>query len=265
MKKSTSLRKSALITSVIMLLVALTALSGATYAWFSSEPYAITDDIEMTTTAIQGLYLAEGNLGDAEPKTQYSSILKWTAPKGTFAPVSCKFTGNTDFYTTSSSLPDGTYDGASITKAVAFTFEIPNNANGSYFARKIWIKGDVAENETRTLLADFKQDGEATYHRIAIIDCDKMADGLTADDVMLIAPNSNPYYALDGEGVSDVQLTPSTERASRIMGTITGDEVKSYLVFFYFEGQDANCTTANSGQAVTAGITFRFADETTGE
>lgn len=260
MKKSTSFRKNALITSVIMLLVAVTALTGATYAWFSSEPSASTEDITMTTTAIQGLYLAEGGLTDAEPKTQYTSYLNWTAPNGTFAPVSCSYTGNTDFYTTSSMLPDGTYEDAPITKAEAYTYEAPTKEGATYFARKIWLKGDVAAGETKNIVATFKQDGKAQYHRIAIIDCADMADGLSAEDVKLIAPNANPYYALGSTGVTNVQLTPSTVKANVSMGSITGDEVKEFLVFFYFEGQDATCITANSGQDAKAGITFAFAE-----
>ena len=261
MKKSTSLRKSALITSVIMLLVAVTALSGATYAWFSSEPAATTNEITMTTTAIRGLYLAESNLDDVKPQTEYSSFLNWKAPSGSFAPVSSPFQGNTDFFTTSSKLPNGTYEeGTPIEKAVPFTYSSPDAANGSYFARKIWLKGDVPAGETRTIVADFRQDGQATYHRIAIIDV-KAAGTIDAKDVKLIGSNGQAYNPLGANGVvNTVQLKPSTEKLSVNMGTITGDEVKEYLVFFYFEGQDATCTTANSGKSATAGITFRFAE-----
>lgn len=259
MKKSTSLRKSALITSVIMLLVAVTALSSATYAWFSSEPAASTSEITMTTTAIQGLYLAEGNLNDSEPRTQYSTRLNWTAPSNSFAPVSSPFQ-NSNFYTTSSSLPTGVYEeGTDISLAEAFTYSDPNNPEGMYFARKIWIKGDVPAGETRTIVADFKQDTRAGYHRIAIVDCSKTTN-LTAENVILIGSNTKSYYALGANGVTNVQLKPSDDKDSVDMGTITGNEVKSYWVFFYFEGQDDTCTTANSGIEATAGITFRFAD-----
>lgn len=260
MKKSTSLRKSALITSVIMLLVAVTALSGATYAWFSSEPAATTNEITMTTTAIRGLYLAESNLDDVKPQTEYSSFLNWKAPSGSFAPVSSPFQGNADFYTTSSKLPDGTYEkGTPIEKAVPFTYSAPDAANGSYFARKIWLKGDVPAGETRTIVADFKQDGQATYHRIAIVDINA-AGTLDAKDIKLIGSNDESYYALGANGVTTVQLKPSTDKLNVNMGTITGDEVKEFWVFFYFEGQDKTCTTANSGKSATAGITFRFAE-----
>ncbi len=260
MKKSTSLRKSALITSVIMLLVAVTALSGATYAWFSSEPAASTNEITMTTTAIQGLYLAEGDLSDVQPRTEYSSFLNWKAPSNSFAPVSCPFQGNADFYTTSSKLPSGAYEaGTAIAKAEAFTYSNPDKQGASYFARKIWLKGDVPAGETRTVVADFRQDGQATYHRIAIVDCATMGT-LDANDVMLIGSNDKSYYALGANGVTNVQLKPSTDKLNVNMGTITGDEVKEYWVFFYFEGQDETCTTANSGKSATAGITFRFAE-----
>jgi hypothetical protein len=260
MKKSTSLRKSALITSVIMLLVAVTALSGATYAWFSSEPAASTKEITMTTTAIQGLYLAEGDLTDSEPKSQYSTHLNWTAPSRSFAPVSSPFE-NSNFYTTSSKLPTGAYEaGTEISLAEAFTYAKPDNPNGTYFARKIWLKGDVPAGETRTIVADFKQETQAKYHRIAIVDCSKTAD-LDASDVILIGSNTKTYKALGANGITTVSLTPSDNKLNVNMGTITGNEVKSYWVFFYFEGQDDTCTTANSGIEATAGITFRFADE----
>jgi len=260
MKKSTSLRKSALITSVIMLLVAATALTGATYAWFSSEPAASTKEITMTTTAIQGLYLAEGDLMDVEPRTEYSTHLNWTAPSNSFAPVSSTFTGSPNFYTTSSSNIDGTYEDSAILPAVAFTCENPNNENGTYFARKIWLKGDVAADEEKTVVADFKQDTRAGYHRIAIVDCSKLADGFTASDVLLFGTNTKPYYALDDTGITEVQLKPSNVRDGVNMGTLKPGEIKSYWVFFYFEGQDDTCTTTNSGMEAKAAITFRFAD-----
>jgi hypothetical protein len=261
MKKSTSLRKSALITSVIMLLVAVTALSSATYAWFSSEPAASTKEITMTTTAIQGLYLAESGLMDSDAKTEFSTVLNWQAPNGSFAPVSSPFDGSPDFYMTSSNRPDGAYNGASITQAEAFTFDKPDNQNGSYFARKIWLKGDVPEGETRNIVANFRQETDAMYHRIAIVDCSKLADGFTASDVLLIGSNTKPYYALDRDKVSNVLLEPSNQKVSVDMGTISGNEIKSFWVFFYFEGQDDTCMTANSGKEATASITFSFADK----
>jgi hypothetical protein len=260
MKKSTSLRKSALITSVIMLLVAVTALSGATYAWFSSEPVASTKEITMTTTAIQGLYLAEGDLYDSEPGSQFSTHLNWTAPSRSFAPVSSSFQKNPNFYTTSSGSFDGSYDGAEISLAQAFTYDNPDNENGTYFARKIWIKGDIPEGETRTILADFKQETLAKYHRIAIVDCSKVAD-LDASDVILIGSNTKTYKALGADGITNVELKPSDNKLNVNMGELKGGELKSYWVFFYFEGQDDTCTTANSGISAKAGIIFKFADE----
>ena len=55
-------RKSSLISSIALLLVAIVALSGATFAWFSTNNTATAGQLDMTATAASGLFIVESDL-----------------------------------------------------------------------------------------------------------------------------------------------------------------------------------------------------------
>ena len=237
------MRKSTLISSIAMLLVAVLALSGVTFAWFSAEPVATAGTLALSSTAINGVYLSETPLAAAEPG-DWGTNLNWTDDSKTLAPVSCAFVGGTaNFYATTSNAPSGAWDGET---------EITNAE--SYIAKKVWIKADVTtpeDQEKPDLLLTFNWGGlmKRNYTRVVFVDKNGNA--------IVFAPEAREYEAF-------VNATGETEDMTAVAGTTTGtaliekyDGTETYFyVYFFFEGQDGDCKTSNSYANITMDLTF---------
>ena len=243
------MRKSTLISSIAMLLVAVLALSGVTFAWFSAEPVATAGTLALSSTAINGVYLSETTLSAAEAG-DWGTNLNWTDDSKTLAPVSCAFVdGTTNFYATTSNAPSGAWDGET---------EITNAGADSYIAKKVWIKADVttAEDvEKPDLMLSFNWGGlmKRNYTRVVFVDKNGNA--------IVFAPEAREYEAF-------VNSTGETADMTAVAGTTTGtalienyDGTETYFyVYFFFEGQDGDCKTSNSYANITMDLTFTLGE-----
>ncbi len=246
------MRKSTLISSIAMLLVAVLALSGVTFAWFSSNPMATAGTLTMHSTAINGVYIAETELSDRTEPTVWSMELDWNSINQKLGPVSCAFQNNTaNFFATTSNKTDGTWDGeTAITEASA----------ESYIAKRIWVKADVGSATANLMLTvDFNGLQERGYQRFAIIN---VTDGNTvvfASDER----TTNAFINTDGE-TAEVTTTAAAESGNILIEGYKG-EVKEFVVYFFFEGQDPDCTTAKSYSNVTVDLSFEVKEPATAE
>jgi hypothetical protein len=80
--KTKNMRKKALLSSVAMLLVAVVALSSATYAWFTANSAASVHGVKLTSTTASSLQFSTTENGT------YSAILDLAAADQTLTPVS---------------------------------------------------------------------------------------------------------------------------------------------------------------------------------
>ena len=251
MKRST-FRKSSLISSVALLLVAIVALSGATFAWFSSNESTTASGIEMKASAASGLYIANSTataLGDVADDAWKGSI-NFGKNLAMAKPTSPDFTSMTaaKFITTTTDRADGVYVDAALEDAVQ---------NTDYVAESFWVKGD-ANAEKSTLKATVTIAGSSVkgYERVALYD-------YTTQKLTVLAKTDVDSYTTlikDTEGKAAAGQTLDPAAAGAITVDSNWDETagRHFMVYVWFEGQDAACMNANSGADFNVTIGFEL-------
>ncbi|MBE6737616.1 MAG: hypothetical protein E7566_03040 [Ruminococcaceae bacterium] len=235
-------RKSSLITSVALLLVAIVALGGATFAWFSTNNSATAGTLEMTATSASGLYIAETALEGTAPETGWSSKITWTDNVDSMPAVSGNASAPTAFFKTSTDNADGTWNGTDAISAA--------NANTDFIVKKIWVKADTSDEVTLTItptVAAGEGEGKAMkgYERIAIVD----------DNGAVIMSNAEETYeAFTSQAGAVEEITTETFGAQTYTGKL--DTAKCFYVYMWFEGQDAECYNLNSGANFKLDLAF---------
>lgn len=234
-------RKSSLISSVALLLVAIVALSGATFAWFSNNTTAQAGKIEMTATSGAGLYIVDDtNLSSLEaPASGWSSKIAWTDKVDGMVAVTGDASSTTSFFTTSTDMADGTYNGADITVATA---------NEDFIVKKIWVKTDEEGTKTLTIkptvaaATGYEMKG---YERIAIV---------TADGTKIMGNAIETYDVFTNQEAAKKSVT--TEAYSEVTLTADFSEPQAIYVYCWFEGQDAQCFNKNGNSNFTVELGF---------
>ena len=254
------MRKSTLISSIAMLLVAVLALSGVTYAWFSSNPQASAGTLNMQSTAISGVYIAETALSVTTQPETWTNHLNWNEDGLTMNPSSCAFTQNaetqeivTNFYKTTSSRADGTWDKVTtIDSATAGT---------DYVAKKIWVRADVGEGTKANLVLTITFGGEKNreYQRVAIVNLTDKKTTVYSLSERTYAPFASPAGpAKDAEGNDVTLTTEAVASTGNVLVANYAGGTKELLVYFYFEGQDPDCKTALSYADVDVDFSFKL-------
>lgn len=231
-------RKSSLISSIALLLVAIVALSGATFAWFSTNNTATAGKLDMTATSASGLFIVESDLATVTAPTDgWSSKIEWTDVAEALPAVSGTLNGTTSFFKTSTDNADGTWNGEDeIQAAVVGT---------DYIAKKIWVKADTTEEVTLTITPTVAGTTKG-YERVAIVDENGNAT---------IMDNSGAVYkAFADQAGTEEDVTPVNYGAVTFTGTF--DTAKAYTVYCWFEGQDAQCKNVNSAANFTLDLAF---------
>lgn len=262
MKTHLLTKKRALISSVAMLLVAIIALGTATFAWFTSSTEAYADGVYVRTTKVSNLVL--NSKLDASWRTHVEYNVGEAGARKKLTPVST-VNGN-DWYFANAK--EGTSFAADTATRVDTQLAENKNFNDYYFADQINIK-----NAGKADCKDVKItiDGDlGDYGRIAVVPVtDKglttiapLEEGKTAWKDYIIDKDGVGYKAATGTTLrtlndedgtytdTDVEaVTPSTSKTIKV-GTIAPDKVKYFNVYVWFEGQDEQCTNANSGQFI---------------
>ena len=247
MKKSS--RKRLLISSVAMLLVAMLALGTATFAWFTSNTSATADKINVQTTKSSELKVSKNDL------SWQDSISYGMDSAKTLRPISSA-------------------DGSNWYSSVA-EVKTASTSNGSYvsqtdldnyvFVDMLNIKnagGQDCSNVKITIDATVNSD----FARIALVPCDTAQETAGADNMPAItkesfkaniygAKESDTWKPYNGSTVeaSDYSTLAAANGATVSVGTMTSNEVKSYRVLVWFEGEDSDCyDTTVSGLTVPA-------------
>lgn len=251
MKRST-FRKSSLISSVALLLVAIVALSGATFAWFSSNESTTASGIQMKASAASGLYIAQSPAAtvDKVASDAWKGSITFGHNLPMAKPTSPDFTSETaaKFITTTTDRADGVYVNAAIEDA---------EAGKDYIAESIWVKGD-ANAEKSTLKATVTIGGSKVkgYERVALYD-------YAADELIVLAQTDVASYTTlikDTEGKAATGQTIDPEAAGALTVDTNWDETagRHFMVYVWFEGQDAACMNANSGADFNVTIGFEL-------
>ncbi len=266
MKTHLLTKKRALISSVAMLLVAIIALGTATFAWFTSSTEAYADGVYVRTTKVSNLVL-NSKLDDTW-RTHVEYNVGEAGARKKLTPIST--VNGSDWYYAEAK--DGTSFEADTATKLDSQLAENKNFNDYYFADQINIKnaGKSDCNDVKITI-----EGQlGSYGRIAVVPVtdkglttiDPLEEGKTAWKDYVIDTDGVEYKAAKGttlrtlkedgsyEDASVEAVTPSTGKVINV-GTIAPEGVKYFNVYVWFEGQDKQCTNANSGLAIP-GITL---------
>lgn len=270
MKRST-FRKSSLISSVALLLVAIVALSGATFAWFSSNDSTKASGIQMTASAASGLYIAKTNAASLADiaASEWKGSINFGHTLGEARPTSPNFATitNASFITTKTDNADGSYDGAEGSDATK---------GDDYVAEHFWVKGDATTASTLEATISITGTNVRGYERVALYDY-----GTQTWVGGGVLNSTGTMTVVDGEGntstvstykplvYNTTTTTDTTDLAEGNEITLKAAGVKTvannwvaengrhFLVYVWFEGQDTACRNELSGADFTVSISFK--------
>ena len=247
-QKSATFRKSALFSSVAMLLVATVALGTATYAWFSQNTTATASGINVSSTSAEGLYISETD-------SNYSGSVTWT-DTAVFAPASSAFANLTApvFYSTTTENADGTADVAAGAAAVNAT----DSGTNYYLAKDLYVK--AANDTTKNLKVAVTVAGTASnYARVAIVDVDTADTGMKG----IVSGEAETYKAIASATASSITYSEDMNATTSITDALVtgmGTTPHHYKVYVWFEGCDSQCTTSTSGKGLDVSLQFTLAE-----
>lgn len=252
MKKT--MRKSALLSSVAMLIVSAIVLTSATYAWFSASDEAKVTGIDADVMATTGLLISVNNGG--KWGTSFGPSDFGGAPE-VFAPVS---TSNGSTWVT------GSYEQNQLTLT-----EAAAGPTGQYIKFPLWITGPVGEEVTVEI--DFEGTGTqaAKVLKFALADVNgnftkavpAQAGDAAYDGTSYIGSVANEN--LTGGAFTTTESTATIATATAADYTFTLPEGVSqtnavkYTAYLWIEGNDADCDGSlfSAAEDVKFGITFR--------
>ncbi len=290
MKKST--RRTMMMSSLAMLLVAVLALGTATYAWFTASNKGYISNIEFTATAADGIQLSADGLGwtsnldfssfnitntTLTPRSTNNAL----GSNGLFTMYGADMDANTGTFTTAVRT-DGYYD---------ITFYIYNSGSADVTvflgSESTVVDGDPNHNTTAaTRLGFVKWNDQVTYvEGSAEYQTDLASlNGNNGGTYFIYEPTAHAdYYAVIGAGSGlqpvDAQNTPHViangqtgiasspvtvvtqlSNTTSTLGVIQAGKVACVHLFIWIEGQDIDCSNAVASGAVSINLVFEKAN-----
>lgn len=245
MKRST-FRKSSLISSVALLLVAIVALSGATFAWFSASTTAEVNGLSVTSSSASGLLISKDNVNFGSTVDFTEKDAEGKVIPVVLAPASSAFTNaNEPAWFSATATSADSY--------VATSYTELSDTEG--FVQHYDLYAKTADNTTKTLkinTAEFVDGGG--YGRIAIVN-------RTTNEVALYwksadAEGTAAIYPIDATGAvaTAYPATPVTTNITATtaveLGQITGTSTH-FDIYIWNEGQDAECISNKAGETIS--------------
>lgn len=259
--KTKNMRKKALLSSVAMLLVAVVALSGATYAWFSTNTTARLNTIELTTAKESSLLIAE-KTGSSEPAdADYSAeiVANWSQQLAPVSTVNCAsfydVTALTSETASGSAQKVGSVQSASAEK---------------YLKKTLFFKADDAVSVRLTsLLATGGTTSIADAVRVAfVVGSNVTIYGIGAQTTKGISAVSTytsgsatfaDFYAGNATGVTftDVSAIAAGGTSAAFLTLPANGAATQVDVYIWLEGNDSDCHNGMSGGSLT-NLQFQF-------
>lgn len=247
-------RRRVLISSLAMLLVALVALSTATYAWFTASTVATAKGINVRTSQASELQISKNDL-------QWGTLVNYNVSNKLLLPVSSA--NGTSWFTadaaaaTASTLKEGTIASQTDLGSYVIRDQINVQNIGDAAVENVTISLSVPNNYLRVAIVPAAAGGptagiaEGTSFADYIFDSDNEAYSAltsTTGTAQAITTRNAANAALnsDDDDSNDVDNVYSIN-----VGTLTKNQAKYYNLYVWFEGQDAQCYDANAGATVT--------------
>lgn len=277
----TSRRKSLLISSVSMLLVAGVSLGTATFAWFTSSTSTTTSNLKFKTTKSSTLQIGKS---DATTDAKWKSDgLNYDLEAEKLLLPASSLVGSTTAGNWFTAHANSTLDGTAKKGTVAAL--TAGNISNYVFMEQLNIR-NAGQADVENVKIKFNLGADACYDylRVAVVeaagvglgnaDTGSFANSVYAKD----ATGYNPISGIDQDGVADTDtaITPidASGEVEIPVGTLkaatekaNGDKEytpKYYNLYIWFEGQDPDCVDAKAG-AVIPDIVFTVEGETVTE
>lgn len=255
-------RRRVLISSIAMLLVALVALSTATFAWFTQNTSTTADGIKAKTVKSSSLVLSAldhewgPTLTYEQKNTDGTAIAMLPASSGL----------GTNWFT---AVSDNATTGAA-TKVTA----VPNGGVAASQAKYVLkqelnLKNDGTDGKITniTITWDFPA-GTADYARVALVPKAGSIADETGKNVIttagtfancVYAPTAEEYTGLDATDKTGTKITAKTTNSVTI-DELAAQDYAMFDLYIWFEGQDTACVDAAVGQTLD-GLTFNIIGE----
>jgi hypothetical protein len=280
----TSRRKSLLISSVSMLLVAGVSLGTATFAWFTSSTSTTTSNLKFKTTKSSTLQIGKSD-ATTDAKWKSDGLNYGLEAEKLLLPAS-SLAGSTTAGNWFTAHANSTLDGTAKKGTVAALTD--GNISNYVFMEQLNIR-NAGSADVENVKIKFKLGADACYDylRVAVVeaagvglgkaDTGTFANSVYANDVTAYNPISG--IGQEGAATANTAITPQSKNAESgvfeiPVGTLkaatekaNGDKEytpKYYNLYIWFEGQDADCVDANAG-AVIPDIVFTVEGETVTE
>lgn len=256
-KTQKSFRKKALLSSLSMLMVATIAVGSATFAWFTSDPTAKADGVNIKSTASEGLLINAAQEG----KWTHNATIAKTSGNQILAPASFNLADfNGAAYTVKAKADDNYVadDAAAVTTGGAsYSEEIAAKITGVAEGTEKSVKVTGVTITNNDLAGDVKTTSAAVRVLITFT-----PDGGT-ESLLGVWANETSNKYLTGEGqystvLSSAEYSFKTGASDTVtVGTDGNDKFKVYL---YLDGESANCYSQNIPlNQLGAGIQINFA------
>jgi len=261
--KTKNMRKKALIASVAMLLVAVVALSGATYAWFASNTAAKASGLNFKSSQPSSLLFAdEGSdptvssllTGDYDlpvsPQTVLTPCSSLVGATGSFIEVKNVTAAGTESETLVNSIGSGG-------QVYSTTFDVKSTAPDT----PLYLTGLSASNNTAispAIRVSIKVGSNAA--KVFCLGTPQTTYAVTAVDsyVQDSASFATFYAATEITGITKTQQqiqTPGTSGA--LLATLGANVPQTITVTVWLEGNDSRCNNAAMGQVIDSFV-FNF-------
>ena len=250
-------RKSSLISSVALLLVAIVALSGATFAWFSSNPNATATGVKTSATAASGLLITT-DATDADSWTNAVTLYEGENAKS-LTPVSTNFdvpSAPAWFTATAASAnsyeaDDNGFTAVGDTTAYVDSYTIYAKTQDGV-SKDLYVTAAIAETVGK-------------FGRVAIVSGNTVLyykDGVAVTEGVATDTETWAPINKDGAEATTLGFTATSSIANAKIGTIPENGTLAISIYVWNEGQDPGCTTNTSTEALTANFTFSLNNTT---
>ena len=269
-------RKSTLISSVALLLVAIVALSGATFAWFSSKSAASVTGINAKTEQSSNLTVSKIATGEWTQNLGLNTTNKLVPvtpyvydAEGDKPAVDAE-TGKALKVTDLSEAEWFTASARGFDEQTAYTdtegaSPYSDAATANYIKQRVYVKWQ--ETDT-TKTKDLKVDLTATaannssktqdFYRAAVV---PVVATSSDTDFVTIENRAQSIYSFDAytpaEGATYGYYDVTTSGTDIALGTIKAGSVYAFDIYVWFEGEDAQCIDSNSTNDITLNVDFK--------
>lgn len=271
MKKT--MKKSALLSSVAMLIVSAIVLTSATYAWFSSSKVVAVEELDASVKVTTGLLISVDKGGEWGTQVDFADA------------VSVNGTWGAGYQNDMVFDPVSTADGETWISAVynedTSTLDTSAAVVGTNLvAVPLWVTGPVDANVKAVVKFDGTDSQAAKCMKFALVPAneagDAVASGAYADAVAAEANADNKFMGISSAGtaatsgayVSDGGKTINEVAADggitfTIPAGTSTDAPMKYVAFLWLEGNDADCEMLKfdvAGEDVTFAMTLEIVD-----